>query len=119
MTRAPAVLLRTPGRVILRADVGIGLIHSFCTVRAPSKRLHFHDLSRYLGKRVFSAVYRRQASARPTLLHRLRDALLADDEISPSVDGRTFEQRRVVGAVRQIVQTPANVVDELKQISGR
>lgn len=60
----------------VEAGIGVGLVHTFCTSRATLANLHFRDLSRYLGRGTFSAIYQK-AGARPALFKRLRDALLA------------------------------------------
>ena len=65
---------------LVASGVGIGLIHSFCIQRAKSNVLHFRDISRHAGRRIFSAVYRKKSNAQPALLKYLRDALL-DREI--------------------------------------
>jgi DNA-binding transcriptional LysR family regulator len=67
---------------LVAAGVGVGLVHTFCTHRASSHKFHFRDVSRLFGKRAFSAIYRRQTGGRPTLLKRLKDALLED--VSPA-----------------------------------
>lgn len=66
-------------REFVAAGIGLGLIHAFCTRRPSTDRLHIRDLSRHLGTRTFSALYRKQPGTRPTLFKQLRDALLADD----------------------------------------
>jgi DNA-binding transcriptional LysR family regulator len=59
----------------VEAGVGIGLMHTFCSRRAASAKLHFWDFSRYFVTGTFSVVYQKGGS-RPALFKKLRDALL-------------------------------------------
>jgi len=61
---------------LVEAGVGVGLIHTFCSCRAPAGKFHLIDLGRLFGDRIFSAILRKQAEGRSTLLMRLKDALL-------------------------------------------